>query len=210
MRIAIFGATGGTGREIVQQGVLQGISFTALVRPGSKLPVESDRLTVISGAIENRTDVRAALQNSDAVCCVYGPRPPYTDLFCAPATKLILDEMASQGIKRIVCQTGAMIGHYPENLTVPFRMMAAIARKKMDAMMEDRINQEELILNSTLDWTIVKPSRLSDGGARKSYRASPDLKMGLFSSIARSDLAEFLLKELVSPMFLRHTVFIRY
>jgi hypothetical protein len=117
--------------------------------------------------------------------------------------------MQKLGMQRLVCQTGAMIGAYPANRTLPFQLMAGLFKRRSPQVARDREGQEGVVMRSGLAWTIVKPPRLSNGPATGKWFAGPDIRVGLFSSIARADLAEFLLAEAMLAQHSGQTIFIR-
>ena len=206
--IALFGASGATGRQIVEQAHRKGVSIKALVRKQSN-DAHLDGILVKTGDFNNAKTLDALITNCRAVICVIGPRPPFRDIFCGSATQSIIDSMMRVGVKRLVCQTGAMIGEYKANRRLLFRWLTHSVQKKYPAMTEDRAQQERLILQSDLDWTIVKPSRLTNGRRTGRINAAVDLKMGLLSKISRADLACFLLDQVESNEFSRQAVFVK-
>ncbi len=145
-----------------------------------------------------------------AVCCVFGQRPPYRDVFCEAATRTIVGAMRAAGCDRLVCQTGAMIGSGQGlRRSRPMEWMARSFERRHPAIAHDRAAQERIVLESGLRWTIVKPPRLTGGRARGRVRAAPDLPVGLLSSIRRADLAAFLLHETETCAFLRRRVVVK-
>jgi putative NADH-flavin reductase len=82
--------------------------------------------------------------------------------------------------------------------------------KQQPAAARDREQQEMLIEASGLDWTIVKPPRLSDGPGRGRYRSGEDLGVGAFSHISRADLSAFILTQLDSDEYLKKRAVIQY
>jgi len=206
--LAIFGGSGATGRVLISHAVSKGWLIRALVRKTGSLEFEPDRVTVVEGVLQNHEDVRATLQGCDAVICVFGPRPPYTDIFCEHATSIIVTAMQQAGIQRLVCQTGGMIGEYRANRTLPFQLMSDMFKRHSPRVASDRIGQERVVMHSGLAWTIVKPPRLTDGAAMGKWQAGREVRLGMLSSISRDDLAEFLLTEAVSAEYVDQTVFV--
>lgn len=140
---------------------------------------------------------------------MFGPRPPYNDIFCAEATRIIIAAMRKCGVDRLVCQTGAMIGTYPRNRTGPFRLMTGIFNRRAPALAVDRAEQERLVMESGLRWTIVKPPRLMITAATGDCEAGPGVRVGLLSSVSRGDVADFIVKEILSHAHVGEAVFIR-
>jgi putative NADH-flavin reductase len=153
--------------------------------------------------------VAATVSGTAAVCCVFGPRSPYPEAFCARATENVIAAMRTAEVRRLVCVTGAMAGELPPNVGLAMRLLASIFRRRLPYIAEDRSEQERSIMASALDWTIVKPPRLTDGPLTHRVSADPALRVGLLSRVSRSDLADFLLEEAASWQHLRQRVYVR-
>lgn len=161
--LALFGASGATGRRIVAAALAEGFRVQALVRPGAAISPAPGDLNQITGSLDDAAALRATLGGAGAAAVVFGPRAPYTEVFCAEGTRRIVEAMQRAGIRRLICQTGAMVGDYPHNLTAPFRWLTRLNRWRAPAAAVDRRRQEEVVMRSGLDWTLVKPPRLTDG-----------------------------------------------
>lgn len=207
--IAIFGGSGATGKALIHHALIRGIKVRALVRNANTMDIKSGLLELIEGSLSSLDHVEFCLKNCAAAICVFGPRPPYADIFCEAATRTIVEAMQKLNIKRLVCQTGGMIGEYSANRTLPFRLMVAMYNRRLPIAASDRSGQETAVKRSRLDWTIAKPSRLTNGKATGKWLAGSDVQVSLFSSIARDDLANFLLHEALNPQFTGQAVFIR-
>lgn len=207
--IAIFGGSGATGKSIIHHALIRGIKVRALVRNATSMDIQSGLIEVIEGSLTSADHVEFCLEGCSAAICVFGPRPPYADIFCEVATRTIVEAMRKLKIKRLVCQTGGMIGEYPANRTLPFKLMVAMFNRRLPLSASDRKEQEAAVKHSKLDWTIVKPSRLTNGSATGKWLVGPDVQVSLLSSITRDDLAEFLLQEILKPQFVGQAVFIR-
>jgi uncharacterized protein YbjT (DUF2867 family) len=207
--IALFGATGRTGLEIVRQRLAAGVEIRALTRGRAQAAALPADVTTFVGSLDDPRAVAETLAGCDGACCVFGPRPPYRDVFCARATATVLAGMRHHGIARIACQTGAMVGRYPRNQTWPFQAMASVYRRQRREAAEDRVEQERLVVESGIEWTLVKPPRLTMGQPSGAIRAGTTVRIGLFSAVSRADLASFTLEELVRPRHVREVVFLR-
>ena len=210
MKLALFGATGATGRAILERAGRKGIAVHALVRPQSTLGGElPPTVSTIIGDLDSAEAIDRTLAGCDAACLVFGPRPPYTEIFCGDATERIMAGMRKHEMRRIVCQTGAMIGDYRRNRSRPFESAARLYRWRNPGPAADRVRQEVAVVGSNFDWTLIKPPRLTN--ARPSFRveASAELRVGLLSSVARGDLADLILSALLNNRFMNSAVFVR-
>lgn len=205
--LVVFGASGRTGKEVVSAGVSSGYKIRAIVRkklPDKEFPIGVD---VVVCDNKNINELNKVITDASAVVIVFGQKPPYKDIFCGDETKNIVKSMLSQGVKRLICQTGAMIGEYPTNRSLPFSIMCRIYNKNNPTGYKDRLLQEKAVKESSLDWTIIKPPRLTDSGLNH-VKAGEGIKVGMLSSASRKSLAKFIIEELTSPKFVKKAVFI--
>lgn len=209
MQIAVFGASGATGRVLLERASQKGLKTAALVRDAS---LKGDALfgaELTFGSLTDAAAVQKTLAGCSAAICVFGQRPPYKEIFCAHAMRVIIAGMQALRIRRLVVQTGGMIGDYPKNRTWFFAALTKLVQRQSAAMMRDREGQEVRVKMSDLDWTIVKPPRLSARKASGKYLAGSDVRLGLLSSISRTDLADFLLSAATSASHNREIVFVK-
>ena len=206
--LAIFGGSGATGNALIRHVLIRGGNVRALVRDVKSMNIKSGVLEIIEGSLLRAEHVEFCLKGSDAAICVFGPRPPYTDIFCEAATRNVVEAMQRLGLKRLVCQTGAMIGDYPANRTLSFRLVVSRFNRRLPLVAADRAGQEAAVKGSGLTWTIVKPARLTDARAAGHWLVGPNVRAGLLSSISREDLADFVVEEALNPQFSEQAVFI--
>jgi putative NADH-flavin reductase len=106
MKVVVFGASGGTGRHIVDQALEAGYEVTAFVRSPEKLGIEYGNLTVFQGDVMDAESVERAIADQDAVLSALGPtRPPVSDMMVNAATNIVA-AMDKHGVRRIVSTTG--------------------------------------------------------------------------------------------------------
>lgn len=179
----------------------------ASVRDAARAILPSE-IEILRGDLGDADHIRDTITGTKVVCCVFGPRPPHIDVFCARATELIMDSMRRLEVQRLVCQTGAMIGGDVANWTLTVRLMVRMFRWQRPAVAADRMRQEKLVRESDLEWTLVKPPRLTDGLIRGRVAAGVDLRIGLLSKISREDLASFLVGKCVAPSYLKQAVYV--
>lgn len=205
-RICIFGASGRTGLELVRKSVEAGFDTIAFCRPGSCQGLHQGAHAVY-GDLLNPADIDRAVEGSLAVVCAFGPRPPYTDVFCAAVTSLVISSMKSGDVNRLLCITGGMIGDARRSIL--FAFMTRLFKNRLPSIARDREEQEALVTGSGLAWTIIKPPRLTDGRRTGHVKAGEDIKVGLFSHISRADLAEFMISHIERSDYLNRKVVVR-
>lgn len=199
MDIALFGATGGTGRQVLDQALAQGHLVSALVRDPAKL-AERKGLTLVVGDVLDRDAATRCIQGTDAVICVlgsHGSREPIEAL----GTQSILDAMRDTGVRRLIAVTSLGVGDSRAQINWAFRLIMDLTLKPIMMAKEE---QERLIKASGLDWTIVRPGGLTDGPRTGAYRFGRDrsIKGG---RISRADVAEFVLRQLTDTTFIHQT-----
>jgi putative NADH-flavin reductase/uncharacterized protein YciI len=196
MRILVIGATGGTGREVVRQALLKGLQVNALARSGSDAATLLPGADIIEGDALNSEVVAEALTGCNAVISALGTKlaPFHEETLLSTATRVLINVMQKQGITRLICITG--IGAGDSHGHGGFLYDHIAQPLLLSSTYHDKNRQEDEIRNSGLDWTIVRPTNLTNGPATDSVRALTDLSDFHGGSIARSDVASFLITEL--------------
>ena len=201
-RIVVFGATGGTGRALVQQALDRGHFVTASVRDESRLPIRHERLRLVQGDVLRPETLPSAMQNQEAVLCALGRKPFVSQPVCSAGTKNILDEMARQGVRTVIVETSVGVGN---SLSQCSGLQKFLFSTLLRSYFADKAIQEKYVQESTLDWTIVRPVQLTDGTAADAPRSSTTVQFRGFEapSVSRTDVARFMLDQLDHPTCLR-------
>ena len=195
-RILIIGATGGTGRQLVQQALEDGHQVTAFVRDPSKLKIEHANLRVAKGDVLDYASVETAMRGQSVVLSALGhKRFFYPNKIQSNGMRNILRAMKTCDVPRLVCETALGIGNSVGRLGLPHTFF--ILPLILVFYMWDKVRQEDLIIESDRDWVIVRPGVLTNGEARGSYRHGPKVGSYLWPvRISRADVAGFMLKQL--------------
>ena len=204
MKLIIFGATGTVGVEIVKQALNKGYAVTAFVRNPEKIEnLNHANLTIYKGDVLNQSQVEDAIQNHDAVLCALGDGN--AGKVRALGTRNIIDAMNKAGIERLICQSTLGIGESYGNLNFIWKhiMFGMLLKKSF----QDHQLQEQYILNSRLNYTIVRPSALTDGTFTDEYKIGFDGKFKKLNlKISRTDVADFMLRQLKTDGYSKKAV----
>ncbi len=209
MKLIIFGATGGTGQQILEQALEQGHEVTAFVRSPEKLDIKHEKLRILKGNVLDFASVEGAIQGQDAVICTLGLPPRHKSYLRANGTKNIIRAMEKTGVKRFICQSSHGVGE--SRKTLPFLMKYLIVPFFLRRVFADHEIQENYTKKCQLDWIIVRPTALTDGEHTDSYQHGykSDNKT-VTNKISRADTADFMLKQLADNTYLHQTPSISY
>lgn len=208
MNIIIFGSTGSVGRHIVEQALEQNHRVTAFARNPNKLDITHKNLTLVSGDVYDKTAVAKAVEGHDAALITLGSAKLTGDLR-STGTRNIVKAMRHHRVERLICQTTLGAGDSIDNLNFLWRYV--IFALPLRFVMKDHLIQEEIVKNSNLDWTIVRPSAFTDKEVAHNYKHGfqPNYK-GLELNISRTKVAEFMLNNLKDNSYLYQTPGLSY
>jgi len=202
MNLAIFGATGRTGRHVVEQALAAGHTVRALVRDPAKLPAGHERLTVVQGDVLDPESVDQVVAGADVIVSVLGHAPNVPKDVLTVAMKHILAAMQKHGVRRLVSLTGAGVADPQDRPRLWNKAIAWLLARLQPELLADSERQAELIRASDRDWVIVRVPRLTDQPRTDSYRVGM-VGQGTGALISRADAADFLLKQVEDTRYLR-------
>ncbi len=210
MKLAIIGGTGKTGKELLKQGLEAGHHITALVRNPKKVKIKHPNLKVVQGNVLNTADLVGVFKGKDAVLSALGHKR-----FLGPShilskgTENILQAMKTDKVSRFICITSMGIndnrfklGLYYTLFVIPFIVLFYF---------RDKAKQERLIMESDLNWTVVRPGQMTNGKKRTRYRVGEKLGSYILTlMISRADVAHFMLEQLTTAAYSKKAVCIVY
>jgi len=173
MKLFVIGATGQTGREVVEQALARGHDVTAFVRSPEAIGLTNERLAVIKGEATEEDQLVKAMQNHDAVVSTLGPRKPFEpSSLLHDAALATTRTMQRSRVKRLLILSAA--AHFPGIFN---RIVSLILRNHM----RDSLAMEEVVRASGLNWTIARPPRLTQekyASYRSREDAAPEIQFG--------------------------------
>ncbi|MBK3543138.1 NAD(P)-dependent oxidoreductase [Streptomyces rubiginosohelvolus] len=188
MRITVFGATGGVGRQIVGQALAAGHEVTAVVRDPDRIPEPLDR-GALHGVVrlDDEAAVRAAVAGRDAVLSGLGSRGRKANGVAERLTRRIVAAMEAEGTRRLLVVSAVLAELY-----------ADLAR------------MEAVLAAGATDWTAVRPPRLTDGPRTGVYRMAVGGTPRSSRTVSRADVAHAMLALIDDPAAVKQGVGIAY
>jgi nucleoside-diphosphate-sugar epimerase len=152
------------------------------------------------------------MRGQDAVLCALGTMPegkadrvrrqPGVRV-CSEGTRNIVDAMTRSGIRRIVVESSASVGESRHTGKFAASLVLWLVLREV---MEDKERQEAAVMQSALDFTIVRPPKLTFGPRRSGLRAGEDLRWGLWDKASRADVAAFMLDAIADVGTVRRAI----
>jgi putative NADH-flavin reductase len=216
MKITIFGATGGIGRHALDQAIAAGHQVTAVVRDSTKMSGDV-RVVEADLAAPDPSALQSAVEGADAVLSCLGPRSMSEVGIASLGTRAVIEAMQAALVQRVVIVSAAPIGTVPSPdrpnppkhdpgdgffIRLISRPLKAVLRKAY----ADLALMEDVVRESGLEWTIIRPPRLTNGPLTGEYRTAfgRNLRRGL--TVSRADVAHLMLRVLGGPEAIKEVI----
>ncbi|MEB8329482.1 SDR family oxidoreductase [Flavobacteriaceae bacterium KMM 6897] len=210
MKTLIIGGTGKTGRHLISQALVDDHIVTALVRNPAKLKIEHPNLRILQGDILQYKDVAAAVIGQDAVLSALGHKRFFIPTnILTKGTANLISAMEEYKVNRLICITSLGVNDSKFRLGLYYTLFVIPVILFFYFM--DKSKQEKLIMNSTLDWTIVRPAQMTNGKKRENYLHGPNLGSYILTKlISRTDVAHFMIRQLTDTHYIFKTPGLHY
>ena len=218
MKLTIFAATGGIGRQLLEQAVAEGHDVTAVVRNPNKLSSRPARILTADLTNPDPAAIESAVAGADAVLSGLGPRSNAEAGIATQGTRAIVAAMQATDVRRIVVVSAAPIGtvaspgrpkppkHDPGDGFLMRNLLSPLGKAALRKVFADLARMEDILRDSGLDWTVVRPPRLTDKPLTRTYRTAygQNLRRGLL--VSRADVANLMLRVLQQPETIQQTI----
>jgi len=204
MKIAILGSTGFVGKVLIKKAIDAGYQVKTLARNPEKLEEIKDKIEIITGSVFEPLSVEAAIEGAEAVLSTIGPpqRNPGDPVQYEKAMKNIVSAMDKYGIKRYI-HIGGAAHQGGENEVWNFnrkflRLFLNLVGKQI---LVAKHLEWEVLKTSDLDWTLVRPPRITNEEASGNIVADEKRLESLKVSVG--DLTDFILEQITSKDWIR-------
>jgi putative NADH-flavin reductase len=190
LKVVVLGATGATGLEVVRTAAERGHSVTALVRSPDGLASFTNRIEVKKGDLLNSSQLAEVVDDHDAVISAFGPRLPISKADAhlleqfATALKSAMEQTST---RRVVVESVAFL--FKGSIVPPTYLLG---RLLFPSIVADSAAMEKIFAESSLDWTMVRPSELTNGPYTGKYRVREGHLPAFGFKISRANVADYM------------------
>jgi putative NADH-flavin reductase len=202
MRLAIFGGTGGTGLEVTRQALEHGHNVRVLVRNPNRMPLVNANMRLVLGNVLDRESVTKTVLGADAVLSCLGSRNLLrNEHVVSEGTRLMMAVMLQHGVRRLVAESAFGAG---ESLAQANLIERLIFATLLWAPYQDKNLMEPEVKASGLEWTILRPTMLTNGPLTGRYTASTGRPAT--GHVSRADVAAAMLKAVEERLWVGEAV----
>jgi biliverdin reductase / flavin reductase len=202
VKILIIGASGRLGRCLVEQALAANFAVTALARSPTSLRMAHERLAVVRGDLLEAASLERILPGHDAILVSVAPKVKFrqqSNLLSQGARNLCFAMSKLQGARLLWVTSAGVDPQYVKGKNFLYRRI--IKPFFLANIYADFKLSEEILEKSSLTWSVVRPSRLTDGPLTKTYRVQANGVPENATEISRADVAHFMLRESVEPQY---------
>jgi putative NADH-flavin reductase len=198
VKLLILGATGPTGRQLVEQALAAGHSVAALVRRSTDLA----GVEILKGDATDPSAIAGAIRGRDAVLSALGTGKSFKG---GGVVSRAAANLVGANVNRLLCVSAFGVGESIDEATLPQKLFFQTLLRGIYA---DKAKADATIQSSRMEWTIVRPVVLTNGPRTGSYRVGEHLPLRGLPKISRADVADFMIRELNERKWIRKTVVI--
>jgi len=195
-KIIVFGATGGTGKLVVEQALEAGHHVTVVVRNPGAFTIQHQQLEVIKGDVFHAHTFENAMKDKDTVVSCLGIQKREPTTVYSEGVSNIVNTMQKSGVKRIICLSAAAVVVPPKGTFMTKFIAKNILQRIFKYSFADMLLMEKMLPNTNLNWTIIRPPRLLSTKPKGKYRVTINEPIDNPNQITRSDLAEYIVTHL--------------
>jgi putative NADH-flavin reductase len=196
MKLIVFGATGRTGRLVIEQALAAGHEVAAVARRPSAVTIQHPRLEVIRGDVLEPPTFAQAIAGKDAVISTLGGslRAP-TTLYSAGIANIVR-AMQAAGVRRLVSLSAVTLD---PGLCFKRLVTRLILQPLFGNGYADMARMEVELSKSQLDWTVIRLPMLTNGPRTERYRTAVKKHLPGGWVVSRANLADSIVTHLADP-----------
>jgi putative NADH-flavin reductase len=206
IKIVVIGANGGIGSKVVELGLSKGFHITAIVRNRAKLTVTHPNLEIVQCDILKEGGLNTILSGKDAIVSAIGSSSLKETELYSKGAKNIIASMQNDHVKRALFISASGLDVNPTHSFLIRFATKQILQRVLRNMYADLVRMEDLIKKSNIDWTIIRPPRLTDQVVTGKYREAVNKILNNPKTISRANVAHYIINNLFDTRIVKSTV----
>ncbi len=207
--IALFGATGKTGRRVLDRAVAMGFDVHALVRDPGKLTASRSHLSIVTGDVLDPEAVARTVAGTSAVLSLFGQVNDSPATLQTDGTRNIIEAMDRHDVKRLVTLSGGGLRAAQDKPGAADKFIQLLLKTMAGHVLTDAQGHLRVLQASDTAWTVVRGPRLTERPGKGSYRVGW-VGVNASTQISRDDLADFILTQVSDRSFVREMPFVSW
>ena len=211
-RVVVFGGTGRTGKQIVQQAVEAGHTVVCVGRSATEESVFPGSIPFAADVLDTEAVARALRDADVAIIALSIPRRTRSPFAAVTGSKTlhsvsirgILKACAKEEVGQIIKLSAQGVGDSAPRAGIGFRLLVRFSNLRHAFW--DHATADRILAASSLGWTIVRPPMLSDGESEWPIQAGEHLTTTTRTTVARADVARFVVACVADETWLRRCV----
>ena len=200
LRILLLGSTKGLGKEILNEALSLGFEINCLVRNAKKFPIEENNIRVFEGDATSSIDLENAVQDSKIIISTLNVMRknlfPWSNITndkntISKSSKNIIEISKRKKVKHLISVSAWGVNESLDHIPIWFKLLIKNSNLKYPYI--DHGKSEKLLVNSNLNWTILRPSALVNFLNNHQVKESISLKNKPSLIISRKSLAKFII-----------------
>jgi len=209
-KIIVFGATGGTGKQFVEQALKARHWVTAVLRNPDALTLEDPQFKIIKGDVFQPATFENAVKVVDVIVSCLGAKAGQRTNVYSVGVSNIVSAMQKAGVSRIICISAGAVIVPPKSSFIMKFVVKNILQRIFKEMYADMLRMEKFLAESNLNWTVIRAPRLTNSKRRGKYRAVINDFLSNPYSISRADLADYIVTHLSDEKTFKARVEVSY
>jgi putative NADH-flavin reductase len=195
-KIILFGASGGTGKLVIEQALIAGHQITAIVRNPEDIDLKHQNLEIIKGDIFKISTFENAMKNKDLVVSCLGVQKNSPTTVYSVGIKNIINMMQHHSLNRIICLSAGAVIVPPKGSFMTKFFIKNILQKIYKNLYSDMLLMEEILKSTTMNYIIIRPPWLRNSKFTGIYRTAINEHLDNPTKISRADLADFIVNQI--------------
>ena len=209
-KIIVFGASGGTGKQVVLHALEEGHEVTVVIRNPEAFTIQRNNLKIIKGDVLQPATFENEMRGHTAVISCLGIPKIQSTVLYSQGIKNIVQAMKQAGIDRILCISSGAISIPPGSSRIMTFLLKNVLQRLYKPVYSDMVLMENTLRASDLSWTVLRAPKLTDGKSKMNYRVITQQPLRSIPVISRADLAHYLVSHVGDELTYKSVVEIAY